>query len=187
MDLGFLTDKLGPLPMWTYIGGAVAALLLYDAHKNKSATTTTTGINTTIDPATGQPYGVGVDPTTGMPTPNVTLIQEGFPSYSNGTNGPATSVIPTPPVVPPVITKKPPVVVKKPPVIAKKPAPRPVPHAAPRIVTVGTWNASNPWNTTLSGIAQHYYGNASEYMKIATANHITNPNLIYPGQRLVIP
>lgn len=40
---------------------------------------------------------------------------------------------------------------------------------------------------TLSSIAQHFYGRASEYPRIASANHITNPNLIHPGQRLVIP
>lgn len=41
---------------------------------------------------------------------------------------------------------------------------------------------------TLWGIAKKYYGNGSQYTKIAAANPgIKNPNLIYPGQVLTIP
>ena len=42
---------------------------------------------------------------------------------------------------------------------------------------------------TLWGIAKKYYGNGAEYPKIHNANKniISNPNLIYPGQKLVIP
>lgn len=42
---------------------------------------------------------------------------------------------------------------------------------------------------TLWGIARTYYGNGAEYPKIFNANRniISNPNLIYPGQKLVIP
>lgn len=42
---------------------------------------------------------------------------------------------------------------------------------------------------TLWGIAKKYYGNGAEYPKIYNANRdkIKNPNLIYPGQKLVIP
>ena len=42
---------------------------------------------------------------------------------------------------------------------------------------------------TLWAIAKKYYGNGSQYTKIFNANRdkIKNPNLIYPGQKLVIP
>jgi LysM repeat protein len=42
---------------------------------------------------------------------------------------------------------------------------------------------------TLSGIAQHYYGKASLYMKIFEANRdqLSDPNRIKVGQRLKIP
>lgn len=40
---------------------------------------------------------------------------------------------------------------------------------------------------TLWNIAKKYYGNGAQYTKIATANAIKNPNLIYPGQKLLIP
>ena len=42
---------------------------------------------------------------------------------------------------------------------------------------------------TLWGISKKYYGNGAQYSKIFNANRdkIKNPNLIYPGQKLVIP
>ena len=42
---------------------------------------------------------------------------------------------------------------------------------------------------TLWAIAKKYYGNGNQYTKIFNANKdkIKNPNLIYPGQKLVIP
>ena len=42
---------------------------------------------------------------------------------------------------------------------------------------------------TLWAIAKTYYGNGAQYPKIynANTNIIKNPNLIYPGQKLVIP
>ncbi len=41
---------------------------------------------------------------------------------------------------------------------------------------------------TLWGIARRFYGNGALYPRIARANPIIrNPNLIYPGQRFVIP
>jgi LysM repeat protein len=40
---------------------------------------------------------------------------------------------------------------------------------------------------SLWAIAKKYYGDGSKYNKIVTANSIKNPNLIYPGQKLVIP
>lgn len=40
---------------------------------------------------------------------------------------------------------------------------------------------------TLWAIAKKYYGNGNQYPKIAKANNIKNPDLIYPGQKLLIP
>ncbi|GAA3243863.1 LysM peptidoglycan-binding domain-containing protein [Pseudonocardia petroleophila] len=40
---------------------------------------------------------------------------------------------------------------------------------------------------TLSKIAKEFYGKASEYPRIAQANNIANPDLIHPGQDLLIP
>ncbi|GAA2555881.1 LysM peptidoglycan-binding domain-containing protein [Pseudonocardia hydrocarbonoxydans] len=40
---------------------------------------------------------------------------------------------------------------------------------------------------SLSKIAKQFYGNANDYMRIAQANNIANPDLIHPGQDLLIP
>lgn len=40
---------------------------------------------------------------------------------------------------------------------------------------------------TLSAIAQWVYGDAGLYARLAAANNIANPNLIFVGQRLVLP
>ena len=40
---------------------------------------------------------------------------------------------------------------------------------------------------TLYNIAKNFYGNGGKYKEIASANSISNPNLIYPGQILTIP
>ena len=40
---------------------------------------------------------------------------------------------------------------------------------------------------TLWGIANKFYGNGSRYPEIAKANNISNPDLIYAGQKLLIP
>ena len=40
---------------------------------------------------------------------------------------------------------------------------------------------------TLWGIAKRYYGNGNRYPEIAKANNIANPDIIYVGQKLLIP
>ena len=40
---------------------------------------------------------------------------------------------------------------------------------------------------TLWAIAKKYYGDGSKYPVIVKANNISNPDLIYPGQKLLIP
>ncbi len=56
------------------------------------------------------------------------------------------------------------------------------PQAQPEVYTVQAGDS-------LSKIAQRYYGDAGQYMKIFQANRdkINDPNMIHPGQQLVIP
>lgn len=42
------------------------------------------------------------------------------------------------------------------------------------------------WGDTLSQIAQDYAGGASKYMQLAAINNISNPNLIYVGQKIYL-
>lgn len=88
---------------------------------------------------------------------------------------------PAPPstvVSPPVPTQSAP---PPPPPAAPPPPPAPAPVNVRRYTVVP--------GDTLWGISSRFYGNGSLYMKIYNANRdkISNPNLIYPGQVLVIP
>ena len=60
------------------------------------------------------------------------------------------------------------------------PAPAPSATPAPQTYTVQRGDS-------LSAIAKRFYGHAGEYRRIAAANNIANPDLIHPGQQLVIP
>lgn len=98
--------------------------------------------------------------------------------------GPPLPTVPLPPAPPVKPTPKPP---------AKPPAPKPTKF---RYVTVTHFPspAGTLWN-----IAQTYYHNGNEWPKIFNANKygtrradgtpgmIKNPNLIYPGWRLIVP
>jgi nucleoid-associated protein YgaU len=65
---------------------------------------------------------------------------------------------------------------------APEPEPEPEPVVEERVYEVVSGD-------TLGGIAQKYYGKASEYMKIFEANRdiLDNPDLIKVGQKLRIP
>ena len=60
------------------------------------------------------------------------------------------------------------------------PAPAPAATPAPQTYTVQRGD-------TVSAIAKRFYGHAGEYRRIAAVNNIANPDLIHPGQQLVIP
>lgn len=72
-------------------------------------------------------------------------------------------------------------VVKDTPKATSKPAP-PAPASTKKTYTIVSGD-------TLWGIAKRYYGNGALYNKIYEANRsiMKNPNLIYPGQKVVIP
>lgn len=86
----------------------------------------------------------------------------------------------------PVVTPKPvPKPVAAPPPhepTPKHPTPKPVPKPGPRTYVVKSGDS-------LSSIASHYYG-SPDWQKLYNANKGViggNPNVIHPGQRLVIP
>jgi nucleoid-associated protein YgaU len=63
--------------------------------------------------------------------------------------------------------------------------PAPEPQAAPAPPAAQTYTVVG--GDTLSAIAKRFYGDANQYMKIAQASGIANPDLIHPGQVLTIP
>ena len=89
-----------------------------------------------------------------------------------------TIEIPPPPPAPPTPEPAP----SPPPVVIIE-EPRPA-ESAP-MVTVYTVVSGD----TLWGIAKKYYNNGSDYPRIFEANRdkVSNPNLIFPGQQLIIP
>lgn len=85
------------------------------------------------------------------------------------------------------VIKPPPPPVTKPPTTTPPTTTKPPTTAPPaRYYTVQTWPAQG---STLWGIATIYYGNGTLWTKIYNANRdkISNPDLIYPGQKLLIP
>lgn len=74
------------------------------------------------------------------------------------------------------------VIEKEKPVATPAPTPSPAPAVTKKTYTIVSGD-------TLWGIAKRYYGNGALYTKIYEANKsiIKNPNLIYPGQKVVIP
>jgi nucleoid-associated protein YgaU len=65
---------------------------------------------------------------------------------------------------------------------APAPAPPPVSAPAERVYVVVSGDS-------LSKISKQYYGDANQWRKIYEANRdqIKNPDLIHPGQKLIIP
>ena len=101
-------------------------------------------------------------------------------------NGGGTPVTPPPPVTTPPPVTQPPIITPPPKTIFTPNPPLNRPSTA-RTQVVGHWPA---WDSTLWGIAQHYYGNGALWPKIYAANQAKigpNANLIHPGLVLTIP
>ncbi len=81
--------------------------------------------------------------------------------------------------------------------VEKKPANTPRPAPSTTSNTPGAPRTSAPTQReyviksgdSLSKIAKQFYGNAGEWKKIHEANKATikDPNLIHPGQKIIIP
>lgn len=60
-------------------------------------------------------------------------------------------------------------------------------RAQPPVATTRDYTIKS--GDSLSKIAKHFYGSAGEWQKIYQANkdRIKDPNLIHPGQKIIIP
>ena len=65
---------------------------------------------------------------------------------------------------------------------AEPPPPPPPPPAPPPPRTYTVVSGDTLW-----AISERFYGDGNQYMRIAQASGISNPDLIYPGQVLTIP
>lgn len=194
LRIGGLDEKQSRIVL--IAGGATAlvllGLVLWNRLHGGSAATATTPTTSATD-TSSQPPAV---------LQGVTELYYAPGNLSNPTDSssnpptPPTPPAPTPPppVTPPAPT--PPVAAPPPPVpapipappVAAPPAPPPAPAPPPQQRTF----VVKPWpqpGSSLWSISQIEYGQStSQHINaIASANHIPNPNLIYPGQVLVIP
>ncbi len=173
----FLTRTYGALPVWGWglvlIGGAVVGLIVLPRFFrgnaiNTASTDTSSDMSsdsTLLDGAAlARQFAISTGPAgaTG-------------PVGATGLTGTTGAVGPAGPATP-----------------AKSATPAtPAKTAAP--AAKGQWIIVKPWpgpDSTLSGIAQHYYGNASKWPTIYNANKATigpNPNLIQDGAKLWVP
>lgn len=180
------TNKVGPFPLWVWMGLSLAILLAITNWKKQKTTASTANQGTlpTNDTASGS-------------TPASLIPQFVNQVYNNP--GPPTQVTVNTPVTvdtdndPTHPTPPPP-----PPPHGGPPPPKPAPKG--QWVTVGVWNSTNaPWNSTLWGIANHIYGNGALDAKIFAANKkgvmrpdgsqgvVSDINLVHPGDRIWVP
>lgn len=191
LEGSIVTKKLGPLPVWAWMGlvlGAAVAFATWRNNKSKSTAATSSGTATpdSADPASVMtPQYTFVDEDTTLI--NLPVAQRQFPS------GPTTPT-PTPTPVPTPTSAPTPT-----PVPAPLPAPKPTPAPAPK----GQWSvpvvkyakgqkAGTP--STLWGLAVKYYGNGATWKKIWSAPQNASlvakrktPEGIQPGDKFWIP
>jgi nucleoid-associated protein YgaU len=180
------SQKLGPLPLWGWMGiGLAIALVFYFWQKNKASSGQ--GASTSTETGTTEPANQ-VPPY---------IIQNYESDVNAQTVGATTTTVNPPPSIPPGTPVQPggPIAGKTPPGqpvqpggLIKGKTPPPAKKGQDfTTVTVVPWTATNtPWDSTLSGIASHY-DVAGGYEALAKLNSISNPNLIYPGQKIRVP
>lgn len=169
--MSFLTEKHGPLPAWAWLGMGVVGLILISVYKKNPVVTKAS--TTAPGDQTAPPVVVVSYPPVIVPAP---IPPAGRP--------PTPKPKPKPPVFKPKWPKPP----KRRPKVPPPKSHAPTPSHTGQYVTVAKWNDTNaPWNSTLWGIAQHFYGNGDMWHILASANHIADPKKIQPGQRILVP
>jgi LysM repeat protein len=161
---GFLTRKgIGGLPGWALAGLGVAAVFVVMSIRNGSGSGSgSTSQNQNQDPNSQAP-------------PVVVITNPGQPGQTGptGSTGATGATGPAGPKGSTGATGK-----------TTTPAPKP---RAYQTVTVSRWKANDtPWNSTLSGIAQHFHV-AGGYQELAKLNNIKNPNDLKVGQKIKVP
>lgn len=178
------TRKIGPLSMWVWMLIALAIAVTYYLYKKNSANSTTSNQNTAANTPGGTDSSLVpqfVNQTyTDVSPPSVTVNN----NQTNNNNPPTSSKPPAPKPKPPPPKKKPPTTKG---------------GQQYTTVTVGQWPSGSggspsasqsggnaAWNSTLWGIATHYNVKGG-YQALAKLNSISDPSLIYPGQKIKVP
>lgn len=163
--------KNKPLFITVLVGLAAVAYIIY--RQNTSSTASTTASSTT--PTTSGGTFIEDSYPVFVPVSTTTSSGASTPVASTGNGTPIPTPTPTPSTGGPSGI-----------FYAKGSSATPTPAVGSRI-TVSAWPAQT---STLWGIAEKAYGNGALWPQIYTANKSTigsNPNLLKPGQSLVIP
>jgi len=165
---GMLTQKMAGLPAWAWMALATAAGAIFFIWRSKSkATDTSAGTNANSgDTAAAQ--GLSEQQYESL----LALLRDIQGSVSVEPAEPNEPGEPKEPPTPPP---------------AKTPTdPKPVPKSTNhRSVFATAYTKRNPkWSSTLSGIAQHEHTTVARLLKLNPG--IKNPNIIHPGQRIIV-
>lgn len=196
MALGeLLQERKGPLPVWAWAAlgiGVALAVAVWRANKTAADQANT-------DSNTGNASTTGVDLIGGNQTPPFVLqdyttvinTPPGVPPGAGRHHPPTTPPPTTTPPAPPTTTTPPPTTTPT------TPTSNPAPPQQPRgtWVTVAKFTTKNPpWNSTVSGIAGYYYGKSGSWQRIwsdpANASLVSrrkDPKFIQPGDRIWVP
>jgi LysM repeat protein len=188
----FLTRKYAGIPGFVWMAGA--AVLAYFLFFRNSSSSSGTGASSSGGGGTSTTGDITLTPGTetldvqGSQAPSTTVANpapveptgpQGPPGPPGPPGQPGSTGTPNPQPTPNVPPKK-------------KTTGTTVTHKAgpPPTVTVAKWPGNSvgglaQWNTTLWGIANHYHTTVAELLKLNPS--IKNPNLIYPGQKIVVP
>ncbi len=164
---GFLSRKILGIPVVLWI--ILVAVIAYLWFKNQNSSSSSASSNNSQGTPQSQTGNVTLSPGT------ETIDVEGGTSTTTASN-------PQPTPAPKTTTKKTATTAKKP---AAPATPKGGGSSAADTVTVVQWTAENtPWNSTLSGIAQHEHTSVAALLKLNP--QIKNPNLIYPGEKIKV-
>lgn len=166
---------------WYFVGGGVLLIVIYIAVKrsNANSNSSTSAQPSNVDPATGYSAGSPADLAALGYSTNSSSGSESTTPGPAGPAGPAGPTGATGKTGATGATGSAGTTVNG----GKPPSGGHPPVQASTFYTVASGN-------TLWGIAQKFYGNGAKWQTIYSANRGiigSNPNLIHPGQRLVIP
>lgn len=172
-----LTNKVGPLPMWGWMGIGLLGAIAFSAYRSSKSGSTTTksstlDADTDMIPGSNDPpivfqnfdTNIWQPPSGGRVTPPTAPPIGSLPGGTTTTTPPATTTAPTAP-------------------------------ATGQTVKVAKFTTKNPpWNSTLSGIAAKLYGNQALWTKIWNAPQNAalkarrkDPKYIQPGDSIYVP
>lgn len=180
--------KVGPLPVWAWVGLVLAAALGWQYwRRSRSGTAASTSATSSATPNASQTPPVVWQNYITVPSAPIGETLEPIPPSGGRTEPPP---VPPHPPLPGGPGRRPPPVTG-----GGTPTPVPRPRPGGQWVTVSKWSATNPpWSSTLWGIAQQLLGNGGRWSDIwarpenaGLVSRRKDPKLIQPGDKVFVP